>query len=282
MNPSGELQAVPSTGLPSPAGQPGFRHAFRVHCTVVGALMLREVRTRFGRHRLGYVWALVQPALHIGTWFVIRSVLRQSGGAADMSGLLFLATGIVPFLSFSDVASFVKGSISANRPLLAFPPVRNIDAIVARFLLESATMIIVGTATFAFLMWIGEAGWPARFDQVALATGGVLLLGLGFGAFNSIAALLSPTYGKLLASLQRILYFTSGLFFSPESMPKEVLWWLSWNPVLHGVELFRMGYSSLYISSVASIWYLLAWALGFLLVGLSLERMTRPRLRELQ
>jgi len=274
-------QLIPGfTGVPAPPEHPSLRQAFRLHLSVVGALMMREVKTRFGRHRLGYIWAFIEPATHIGFWFLIRSFMGMNLVVADMSPELFLATGIVPFLLFSDVAGALRNSIAGNRALLAFPRVRNIDAIASRFILESSTMLVVGFCTFALMIYYGSAGWPARWDLLALAVAGLLLLGLGFGTFNAIATLLSPAYANILGSTQRILYFTSGLMYNPEALPPEILYWLSWNPTLHGVQLFREGYSDLYHCSVASFPYLLAWGTGLLLTGLILERSTRSIMRE--
>ena len=268
------------SGEPAPHEHLGFRKAFRLHLGVVGALMLREVKTRFGRHRLGYIWAFIEPVSHIAFWFAMRSVMGMHVQVADMSTALFLATGVVTFIMFSDVASFVRGSISANRALLAFPIVRNIDAITARFLLESSVMIVVGVSTFALLIFFGAADLPANWGPIAVAVSGMLLLGLGFGTFNSITAILSPAYANFLGTINRFLYFGSGIMYAPESLPPEALEWIAWNPALHGVELFREGWSGIYQSSIADPLYLFLWGAGLLLVGLGLERTTRHIMRE--
>jgi len=267
-------------GEPAPPEHLGLRKAFRLHLGVVGALMLREVKTRFGRHRLGYIWAFIEPVSHIGFWFAIRSVMGMHMTVADMSSTLFLATGVITFIMFSDVASYVRGSIAGNRALLAFPIVRNIDAITARFLLESSVMLVVGTSTFALLVISGQAAWPAHWEEIALAVSGMLLLGLGFGAFNSIAAILSPAYANFLGTINRFLYFSSGVMYCPEHLPPEALQLIAWNPALHGVELFREGWSGVYQSSVADPLYLFLWGASLLLVGLCLERTTRHIMRE--
>ena len=38
---------------------------------VLIALMLREARTRYGRQRAGYLWALVEPMLHIALFYFV-------------------------------------------------------------------------------------------------------------------------------------------------------------------------------------------------------------------
>ena len=41
------------------------RTPFEIQKAVVFALFVRELKTRFGKYRLGYVWALLQPIAHV-------------------------------------------------------------------------------------------------------------------------------------------------------------------------------------------------------------------------
>jgi capsular polysaccharide transport system permease protein len=84
-------------------------------------------------------------------------------------------------------------------------------------------------------------------------------------------SVLYPAYTKISGLLNRILYFSSGIFFLPESLPPAVLDYMYWNPALHGVGLFRSGWSSLYDSQIASLGYLLLVSSILLLLGLLLE-----------
>jgi len=267
--------------VPTPPPPDGLRQSLRLQIRVVRALMLREMLTRFGRLHLGYVWAFLQPLLHIAVWFFIRIIIRARGGTADMSPWLFLGAGIVPFLMFMNVGGFVRGSIKANQALIAFPPVKSTDTIISRFLLESITMIAVGIFVFALLITFGEAGWPDSITLLAAVSLGMLLLGLGYGLVMSIANLFFPSIGQLSFILTRFLYLGSGIFYNPDDLPPEVLKWLSWNPCLHGVQLFRHGYSELYTTTVSSLTYLFTVAAVLILMGLFLERATRHRLRDL-
>jgi capsular polysaccharide transport system permease protein len=44
----------------------GLGGAARNQGRVVWALMLRETKTLFGKHKLGYLWALINAAFSIG------------------------------------------------------------------------------------------------------------------------------------------------------------------------------------------------------------------------
>jgi len=257
-----------------------LRDALRVQLRVIGALILREFRTRFWKNRLGYLWALGEPCLHLGTWFLIRIVLFQRQAMDGMNPMLFLTTGIIPFFMFARVDSFVTESIGSNQSLLHYPLVKHIDLMIARFITESCTITVVAVIVFSTLIACGQAGIPD--DPLALipVCGALMFLGFGFGMVNSVTTILSPTYGNMLRAIRRALYFTSGIFFLPSSLPPPLLNILSYNPVFHGVELFRYSYIPGQESSFASIWYMWAWAFGLILLGLSLEKVSRKKLRE--
>lgn len=279
-----EASEVPALA-PPPSGEPSFwreesslREGLALQARVVRALILREVRTLYGRHRLGYLWAFFEPITHIGFWFLLWTFMHRGNAVHDMAPLVFLSCGLIPFFCFTSVAGFVQGAISSNAALLQFPPVKQIDTVIARFLLKSATMLVVGLVLFGILIFTEVAGWPDDPLEVIFATLAMFLLGLGYGTFNCVLCNLFPVYSHFTGLIGRVLYFTSGLFFVSETLPAPVLSVLQWNPALHGVELFRSGWSSLYESRFATFGYLLVFGLVLLLLGLLLE----PRVRKIR
>src|SRR5271154_1627922 len=73
---------------------------------VLLALMLRNVRTRFFGNGLGYLVAIAWPLSHI---LIIVAIFTLSGRAAPYgdSVSLFIATGVVPFQTFSYLSRFM-------------------------------------------------------------------------------------------------------------------------------------------------------------------------------
>ena len=68
--------------------------------------------------------------------------------------------------------------------------------------------------------------------------------------------------------LNRILIFTSGLWFATFEMPAHTRPFITWNPVLHGVELFRYSIHNEYPIPDISLSYLV-WC-SIVLFGFSL------------
>jgi capsular polysaccharide transport system permease protein len=229
---------------------------------------------------MGYLWAVFEPCMFVGVWLGFYYFFRMEAMIHDMSPVLFMSSGLVPFLAFRRVASYVEKAISSNTSLLQFPLVRGVDTFLARFLLESATQVLVGTIIFGSLIILGFAKSPADPLQLLMSSAALLLLGFGFGVFNCMVEAHFPAYEKISSIILRLLFWTSGVFFLIDKWPKPIQDFLQWNPVLHGVELFRSSWSHTYQTPVGSIWYMLIWICGFFLIGLILERSARREILE--
>ncbi len=97
-----------------------LRHALRVQGRVIHALILREALGKYGKSKLGYLWALLEPVLQVLMLVLIFSALgRQSPVGGDLA--VFFTTGIVPWLIYSSLSSRLSGALGANQALLAYP-----------------------------------------------------------------------------------------------------------------------------------------------------------------
>jgi len=249
-----------------------------VQLRVIGAVIVRETRTRFGSSRLGYLWALIEPALWIAT-FWIAFLLGRRDAPHDMELVPFILTGLVPYSLFRKTADRSSGALGGNRSLLYYPQVYPLDLVLARGALEVATTV----GTFMLLAMLHAAyaqAWP-RVDDLSLLVSGLVLsslLGTTLGMVLCFAGLYSPALGRVQGVILRPLFWVSGLFFTANALPSNVRDILLYNPVLHAVELTRDGWFTQYSAHDASALYVSAWILPFACLGLLLERTSRRRL----
>lgn len=245
---------------------------------VVYALILRETRTRFGTHRLGYVWALAEPVVFIATFAAMYQVVgRMVPWGLDV--VAFLTTGFVPFGLFRESAQRSLNAVGANRGLLFYPQVRPLDLVLARVALEFSTQVVV----FSLIM-TGLCVWNwsvPNFDLFALLCG--LLLSFGLGASLGLVmcglSVFSPTVERLLGPMLRPLFWASGLFYAPSMLPESVCELLLYNPMVHAIELVRTGWFEQYRPAEFSLLYPTAWISVLLVIGLGLERVARRRIQ---
>ena len=64
---------------------------------------------------------------------------------------MFVLTGVLVFRAFSSIASRSMSALTANRALLAYPPVKPLDMILSRILLETMVMFVIWMIFFTML-----------------------------------------------------------------------------------------------------------------------------------
>jgi len=257
------------------SGATRLAEALRKQWSVIVALMLREALTRYKHQRLGYLWAFVEPLIQIGTWFLIFTILRGPRFYHDMTMPLFLTTGIIAFYFFSNVSDYVEGAVGKNSALLRFPMVKQLDALLARYILEVATTIVVAVLIFTLVLQLGVGFRPHDKLGLMQAAFCLSLLGLGFGSFNAMIIELFPSFRFLQGLIGRVLFFTSGAFIPLTSLPPQAMDYLRWNPVTNGVEMFRSAWSYTYDTKMFSNWYVLLWAGLFMAMAMTLDKRVR-------
>lgn len=243
---------------------------------VVTALVLRESKTRFGRSRFGYVWALVEPMAYVGIFLAIRTAVGRSPVFGE-SVILFVMTGLLATRLFIAIASRLTASISSNRALLAYPPVKPNDVIFARFILETVTMLIVVLVFFAGLQLAARYEVVISFSAFTAALAATVFLALGVGMFNAVVSVLYPLWGRLFGLMRLPIFLLSGIFYVPKQMPVNAQAVLEWNPVLHCVEWLRTA-SYLSYDPLLDRGYVMWFAATAFTLGFALERAYRYRL----
>ena len=251
-----------------------FLEALKVQKRVVWALMLRETKTLFGKHKLGYLWAVINASFQIGVFWTIREVAGFQP-PHGMTTLVFLLGGFIPWLIFSHGVSDGMSAIWANRSLLTYPQVFPLDPLIARVLLQSAMQTLV-FGLLLFLGWgMGQHVVIENPHAIIVALFLAILLGFGGGATFSALNLMWPMTSQIVPMLIRVLFFTSGLFFSVVDLPVAAQKVLFYNPLTHVIELMRQGFVTDYGEYFISLPYAFSFALLLLVVGLLLERYSR-------
>jgi capsular polysaccharide transport system permease protein len=258
---------------PTPAIRLANRSALLVFTRVVYAIIMREVRTRFGHGNLGYVRALLEPVLFMGGFVVIWLVLGRASPIAVPVEMFFLCS-LFPFSAFIRTWEYTSSSIRANSGLLLFPIVRPLDFFIARMILEGASQIFVFVILATIFQGLfGEVRHlPADPLSVLLAAVSIILLGAGMGLVTGCLSMEYPSIDMVFGLVRRLMFFTSGVFFTADSLPNLLKTYLWWNPVLHATEWFRSSYFSEEQSDFLDLNYLWATIVAVLAIGLVLER----------
>ncbi|ONG41684.1 polysialic acid transporter [Alkanindiges hydrocarboniclasticus] len=243
------------------------RGGLAVQYAAIRALFLRELQTRFGHYRLGYLWAILEPGLLVGTKLVLFGSIMQRA-IPSMSYSLFLICGVLPFLMVMRSATKSMGAVSSNKGLFIYRSVKPIDAVIARVLLEGILYFIV---FFIFLFALVYAGDEISFSNIPALLGCWLILlifSLGFSLIMAVLGDLSEELAKFVKSFFFILYFLSAVMYSVNTIPVQYHVYILWNPIVHGLEYMRHTINPDYSINFISLRYLIYSTIIVLFVGL--------------
>lgn len=245
----------------------------------VMALFFREIRTRFGKYQLGYAWALLEPVSSIGILLLIFSSL----GARDHSGItfpVFLGVGVVVNSLFVEISNRSIKAMEANSALFNYRPIRPIDTIFSRALLETMLhLAILGTLLTLYFIWTGNVQISIDFPLLLSSFVLISLFSCGVGTVFMLVTDAYTDAEKILPLLTRPLFFISGIFFSIDTISVEYRPILLWNPIFHAITLVRESVAPNYKVPEASLLFLAGSALSIMSFSLLLYRVKERYLR---
>lgn len=221
--------------------------------------------------------SLINP-LQIMLFFIgIRIGFRYllSGGSLGGSAtslyfniVIFMAAGFTIYFPFRQLAIQALSGLKLRSPLY-YKRIEPLDILLALSINNIRALL---TLTLGLMALIWALTWDFRMDSPGLALCIYLLtvvMAIGFG----ICLVFLGSYNKFITRLikriiNRILIFTSGLFFATFELPLYSRPFVTWNPLLHAVELFRYSLNNEYPIPDISLSYLI-WC-SLLLLGFSL------------
>ena len=133
-----------------------------VQCRVVGAIMLREMVTRWGRRNLGFAWLFCEPLIFafpvITVWSYVRAPYEHG-----LPMTTFVWTAYMPLLIFRHVTSGALYSIKFSSALLYHRRVTPLDVFFGRQGLEALGNLASVAVSFLLFVSIGVMEFPEDY-----------------------------------------------------------------------------------------------------------------------
>lgn len=258
---------------------PSLRRSWAVQRRVVGALLMREVLTRYGRHNIGFLWLFAEPMLFTLGVTALWTAFRNVHGSA-LPIVAFAVTGYSSVLLWRNMPTRCIHAVSPNLALMYHRNVKVMDIYLARLLLEAGG----ATISFAVLAAVFTAvGWmkPPQ-DPLAVLAAWALLAWFGFGLAILVGSYSegSDVVEKLWHPVAYLLFPLSGAAFIVDAFPAGLQKFLLLVPMVNGVEMLREGYFGSQVHSHYDASYLALWCAALSLLGLArmrtMSRMVSP------
>jgi ABC-2 type transport system permease protein/capsular polysaccharide transport system permease protein len=238
---------------------------------VIGALFIREVLTRFGRHNIGFLWIFVEPMLFTVGVTLLWTAFKATHGS-DLPITAFAVSGYSSVLLWRNMPSRCVLAIEPNLSLMYHRHVKVIDIFLARLLVEfgGATLSMVTlTLFFSFMGWMSLPE-----DVLKVAWGWLMLAWFGISLAILLGALSeeSDLVEKLWHPISYFLLPVSGAAYIVDALPKDFQDVVLFLPLVHGVELVREGFFGSKIVAHYDMGYLTAINLALTLFALAMTR----------
>ena len=255
----------------------GFIGSLQIQARIIGAIMLRELHTRFGRNNVGYLWLVLEPMILSGGISIFHLATKVSLPFGFSPGP-FYASGYITYIVFRNTVNRAAGVIESNKPLLFHKNVTLLDLTIARTLLDAvattgAMIIILGVFIILGLSPLPERPWLV-LAGLALMT----WLSFGVSAIVSGASEFTNLVERIVHPMTYLVLPFSGMFYVMDELPRSAAKAAALFPFPHIADLVRMGLRSDFNSTYMNLPYVVVICLVSTLLGLILLRMARRRM----
>ena len=246
-----------------------FWESLIIQKRVIGALLMREIITRYGRNNIGFLWLFVEPLL-MTLIMVLMWKFFKVNNISTLNIVAFTITGYPMMMMWRNASNRAIGSISANMSLLYHRNVRVLDTIFARMLLEIAGATIAQIAIMSVLIAVRWIEMPADIFYMLLAWLLMAMFAIGLGLIICSVAFHFEPFGKVWGTISFVMMPLSGVFFFVHNLPQQLQHYVLMLPMVHGTEMFRAGYFGNSVTTYGNPGFILLCNLVLLLLGLAM------------
>ncbi len=245
---------------------------------VIGALILRELHTRFGRDNIGYLWMIGEPML-LALGVTAIHLFNGVHFPVDIPIAPFYISGYVPYMMFRSNVNRSLAVIESNLSLLYHRHVTIPDLVLSRTLLEGASLsmalalLLCGAAALGFGE-MPQRPWLVLIGMLLMLwhTTALAMLVCAWSEYSSLASRLVPPITYLTLPV-------SGMFFSMDWLPPNLQAIVKWVPLTQIIELIRMGVFDVFTGDLVSVGYIVQTTAVLTLLGLVALRHARRHVK---
>jgi capsular polysaccharide transport system permease protein len=211
-----------------------------IQVRVIGALMVRELTTRFGRENIGFLWVMAEPLLFAVLVAIFWRVMKgPTDFGVDIVG--FVVTGYIPLVLFRTCMGRGVKSFTANGALMYHRQIKILDLLLVRFLIElighMMAYLFIGTVLAVF------GYFPVPYDLGFVMLGGFYYALFTFSVMLVVAPLseYSETIEKIVPVTTYLMIPFSGAFYIVSALSPQAASVVLYSPAVHGMEMMRYG-----------------------------------------
>ncbi|MEO6791726.1 MAG: ABC transporter permease [Ornithinibacter sp.] len=252
---------------------------------ILGTLVQRDLRVRYSRSLLGYVWTVLDPLLMASVYFVVFTfVFNASRRVADTPYFLYLLSGLLGWQWFTGSVNDTAKSLIQEAKLVRSTNLPRevwvIRCVVAKGLEYLFSLpILIGFVIYYVARGQAHLDWELVFFPLGLVIQFVLLVGLGL--LLAPITVLATDVQRVVRIVLRFMFYLSPILYGAHAVPEQLRALLVFNPLNGILSLYRGG---LFERSVnwLDVGVSVGVSLAFLIIGFTVfSRLERAVLKEI-
>ncbi len=242
---------------------------FRLQARVIGALMFRELHTRYGRENLGFLWIIAEPIMFCAGVAIVWTAIRPPHDHG-LPVTAIVITGYVPLTMWRHCLSRSVKAFEANGSLLFHRQVTPLDIILSRVTLELIGTLAAGVLISIAAIIMGFMTPPQDYGLLYLGLFYQMILCLITALIVASISELSELVEKSVAVFTYLSIPFSGAFTMVDWLPQNLQWILLLSPSVNNIEMIRGGQFGTAVHARYDLFYDTWMSLLLLIIGLSL------------
>lgn len=233
-------------------------------------LTLRELRSKYKRSFLGWVWSLVTPLATMAVYTIVFRLFFRAGPPLGVHKLnvfsLWLLCALLPWTFFSNSLVGSIGSLIGNASLISksyfdrwLLPAANVGAALVSHLIEMGVLVI---ALLAFGDWEALPFLPVVVMLIALTA----IAGLGTGLLLSAINVYFRDVQHFISIALMIWFYLTPIIY-PIETARQYAKFVKLNPMTEMANCFRAVLYYARFPSAVDLGYFAGFALVMMVIG---------------
>ncbi len=235
---------------------------------LIWALAIKELKIRYKRSVLGFMWALLNPAFMMLVLTLVFSTIMRLG---IQHYAIFLLSVLLPWTYFSQTLSYGVESIVTNGdlikkvaiPKMVFPMAAVVSNIINLLLSLIPLALLVPLLRHPFY-------WTWLYLPVPLLALAIFTLGMTF--FFAAANVYYRDVSHILQVVLSAWFYLTPIIYPLDAIPARYQWLLKLNPIIYVINGFRLSVYYGQLPKAPSIIASFACAFVSLFIGFAIFR----------
>lgn len=210
-----------------------------LNINLIFRLSIYEIKAQYQMHYLGSVWQFLNPLVLVGVyWFVFGLGIRGGSPIGDTPFILWLITGLIPWLYISQTVGQASNSIHSkvamvskmNFPVSVLPTTKIFGNSLSFFMM----LVITFCITLVFDRFSGVYLIQLPYYLICMYT-----LIYAITILTSTLSTIIRDVQNIVQAIMRLMFFLLPIVWNIESLPENFVTILKLNPFYYVIEGIR-------------------------------------------